>query len=107
VSLTSSDRILRAKIAAHALHAQRDSRELTAGARAAYWQSLLAQVDPEHVLDEPERVRRAESLRRSRLYAASLKSAQTRRAKKASVAADSTDAQEVRSAEPTSSTNAF
>lgn len=83
MALTKSERSLQAKAAAYALHSQRDSRELTVAARAGRWAKLLATVDPNNNLSEPERVRRAEALRKSQLYRAALKSAQVRRERKA------------------------
>lgn len=79
MALTKSERSLLASAAAYALHSQRDSRELTAPARAGRWAKLLATVDPEGVLPEPERVRRAEALRKSQLKFAAAKSAKVRR----------------------------
>jgi len=81
--LSPAERSMRARVAAYALHAQRDSRELTVKARSAAWQKYLDEVDPDGSLPEAERVRRAESLRKSRLLAASLKAAVARRTKKA------------------------
>ena len=57
--LSPSERSLRAKLAAHSLHAQRDSRELTANARSAFLQRFDDEVDPSRVLSSEERHRRA------------------------------------------------
>lgn len=57
--LSPSERSLRARLAAHSLHAQQDSRKLTANARSAFLQRFIDEVDPERVLSEPERLRRA------------------------------------------------
>ena len=95
--LSVAEKSMRAKAAAYALHSQRDSRELTAHARAGRWAKLLATVDPDGALPEPERVRRAEALRKSQLYRAALKSARVRAARKAATPAKVT-AQEVSSA---------
>jgi len=62
--LSPAERSMRARVAAYALHAQRDSRELTVKARSAAWQKYLDEVDPDGSLPEAERVRRAESLHR-------------------------------------------
>jgi hypothetical protein len=80
---SKAERTIRARAAAYALHSQRDSREVTANARSAAWLKYLERVDPEGELPEPERVRRAEALRRSVLLRASLKSAKARRTNKA------------------------
>lgn len=59
MSLTPEQRVLRARIAAHALHASRDSREVTASARAAFMSRFEREVDPDGALDPAERARRA------------------------------------------------
>jgi hypothetical protein len=79
--MSDAERTLRARVAAYALHAQRDSRDLTANARSAAWQRFVTAVDPDGTLPEPERIRRAESLRRSHLLRAALASAKARRTK--------------------------
>ena len=61
--LTAAQRSLRARIAAHLLHAQHDSRELTAKARAKFLAGFLDEVDPDRTLPETERLRRAEHAR--------------------------------------------
>ena len=57
--LTSQQRVLRARIAAHALHASHDPRQSTANARAAFLDRFLEEVDPNRELQEAERQRRA------------------------------------------------
>jgi hypothetical protein len=81
--LSQQERSLRARAAAYARAAKYDGREVTAKARSAAWQKYLDEVDPDGSLPEPERKRRAESLRKSRLLAASLKAAVGRRRKAA------------------------
>jgi hypothetical protein len=76
---TPSERSLSARAAAYARAARYDGREVTAKARAAVWEGYLFDVDPDHQLAEPERIRRAEALRKSKLYLAALKSAKVRR----------------------------
>ena len=79
---THADRVLRGRLGAHALHATHDSRELTAAARAAspgsldYW---LAQVPAD--LDDLERRRRAEHLKKAHFTRLALASARARRRK--------------------------
>lgn len=78
MTLTPSERSLRARMAAHSLHATHDSRELTERARAAgpgsmaYWDR---KVDPDGQLDAHERSRRAEHARKSYYASLALKSA--------------------------------
>lgn len=80
MALSAGERRLRAQVAAHELHASHDSREITANARARFLQSFLDRVDEEHPgLSEPERLRRAEHLRKAHMARLALKSAQARR----------------------------
>lgn len=78
-ALTPSERSMQARIAAHSLHAQYDSRELTAAGRKAFMDSFERKVDPEGVLDPAERRRRADHARKAHFTAMALKSAQARR----------------------------
>lgn len=61
-----------------------DGREHTEPARAAFLDSFAKQVDPEGVLPEAERLRRAEAARSAHFARLALLSAESRRAKKAS-----------------------
>jgi hypothetical protein len=54
-----AERSLRARLAAYALHAQRDSRETSAPGRAAFLARFEREVDPDGTLDPAERQRRA------------------------------------------------
>lgn len=89
---SSSDRRLQARAAAYARAAMYDGKVVTEAARAGRWAKLLATVDPDGALPEPERVRRAEALRKSQLFSAALKSARVRRMKKAADAPKSAPA---------------
>lgn len=62
--LTSAERRLRARAAAYRLHSLYDSRQLTANARAAFQERFAHQVDPDGMLPEAERQRRAECARK-------------------------------------------
>ncbi len=67
-------RTLRARIGAHALHAAGGTN--TVNARAAFRRRFEQEVDPEGILSEPERFRRAEHARKAyfaRLALASIK----------------------------------
>lgn len=84
MALTAAQRSQRASIAALELHAQRDSVEHTAPARAAspgqlpYWEHI---VDPDGELTPDERRRRAELKRRAHFKRLALRSAQARAAR--------------------------
>jgi len=80
MALSPSERTLRARLAAHVLHATHDPRSTTAAARRAFRDSFLAQVDSD--LPEDERRRRAEHLRRAHFLRLALASAKARRARK-------------------------
>ena len=80
--LTPSLASLRARIGANALHASRDSRETTAKARATFLARFEAEVDPDRVLPDAERLRRAEAAMRAHFSRLALKSAMMRRKKK-------------------------
>ncbi len=64
-SMSPAERSLRARIAAHAMHARRDPAETTAKVRAAFLNKFERQADPEGQLPPEERQRRAEHLRRA------------------------------------------
>ncbi len=81
-TLTPRERTLRAQIGAHALHASHDPRETTAKARAAFLGRFEDQVDPERVLPEEERRRRAEHARKAHFARLALASARARRERK-------------------------
>lgn len=80
-SLTPSERSLRARLAAHTLHAKRDARETSAAGRAAFLASFEEKVDPDGELSAEERTRRAEQLFKAHMTRLALKAAQARRAK--------------------------
>ena len=80
-SLTPAERTQRARLAAHVLHSKYDSRELTRPARDKFNQRFLNEVDPEHVLSEAERERRAEHARKAYFTRLAFKSAVARRTK--------------------------
>lgn len=76
--MTPEQRVLRAKLAAHTLHAKVDSREHTAPARRAFMARFEDEVDPDRVLPEAERRRRAEHARKAYFTRLALKSTQAR-----------------------------
>lgn len=77
--MTPDERALRARIAAHALHAQRDGREITAAARGKFLDRFARMVDPDLTLPEDERDRRARSALKAHMLSLSLRSAAARR----------------------------
>ena len=76
--LTPEQRVLRARIAAYALHARRDPRETTAPARAAFLDRFEREVDPDRRLPAADRVRRATAARRAYFTALALRSSKAR-----------------------------
>jgi hypothetical protein len=72
-----------ARIGAHALHAQYDSKELTRAGRAASAaaldERLLSVIDPESKLSPAERERRLGHARKAHFQKLALRSAQSRR----------------------------
>ncbi len=79
-SLSPTERTLRARLAAHEMHARNNGMQITAAARAAgpgqiqYW---LAQIDAD--LPEEERLRRAEHLKAAHYTRLAYLSAKARR----------------------------
>jgi hypothetical protein len=86
--MTPAERRLRGQAGAYALWAKHDPRELSKAGRDAAWERFIQLVDPERILPEAERQRRAEAARRSHLSSIALKSVQAR-AQKAGRRADS------------------
>ncbi len=78
MGLTPAQARLRARIAAHSLHSQRDSKEITAKARAAFRSKFEREVDPDGTLLAEERQRRADHARRAHMARLALKAARAR-----------------------------
>ena len=78
--LSTAERSLRGRIAAYSLHAQGGTN--TAPARRAFLSKFEAEVDPEGVLPEAERLRRAACARQVHFSRMALKSAKARRQRK-------------------------
>jgi hypothetical protein len=76
LSLTPQQRVLRARAAAHALHAQGGTN--TGPATAASLARFERQVDPDGVLDPVERARRAAHARKSYMTTLALKASRAR-----------------------------
>lgn len=75
--MTPAERSLRARIAAHHLHAQ--GKTNTVAARKAALDRFEKQVDPEGLLPEEERQRRAQHALRAHMQSLALRSARARR----------------------------
>jgi hypothetical protein len=85
--LSPAERSLRARLAAHTMHARHDARETTTAARAAFLARFEAEVDPDGLLSPEERRRRAEQARRAYFTRLALASAKARRGKRSGGAA--------------------
>lgn len=77
--MTPAERTLRARLAAHTLHAKVDSREHTKPARKAFLDRFENQVDPNRVLPVEERMRRADQAKKAYFTRLALKSVRARR----------------------------
>jgi hypothetical protein len=80
--LTPEQRSLRARIAAHTLHAQVDGAAHTAPARKAFLDRFETLVDPEGILPPDERRRRAGHAKKAHFQQLAYKSARARAARK-------------------------
>lgn len=80
--MSPAERSLRARMAAYKLHSRHDSRQLTANARAAFNDRFVREVDPDGILPEAERQRRAECARKAYFAGLAAKSAQARRVRR-------------------------
>jgi hypothetical protein len=97
LTLSPSERSLRARAAAHALHAQGGTS--TKAGTAAFLERFERAVDPDGSLPPEERARRAEHARKSYMSSLALKSSRARRRnEKAAAASDAATALEVRHA---------
>ena len=78
ISMSPTERSMRARIAAHTLHSKVDSRQHTEPARRAFLSRFEKQVDPDGTLPEAERLRRAEHAKQAYFTALSYKAARAR-----------------------------
>ncbi len=76
--LTPAQRSLRSRLAAYSLHAQRDPKETTQAARAAFLNRFEHEVDPDGSLPPAERARRAEAALRAHMTRLALASSRAR-----------------------------
>lgn len=80
--LTPAQRSERARIGGYALAASHDSRETSAAGRAAFMARFERQVDPEGILSETERQRRATAARKAYFGQLRLKALKGKEAKR-------------------------
>lgn len=78
---TPEQRVVRARIGAYAMHARNDPRETTRAGRAAFLARFEREGDPDGVLSEEERLRRAVAARRAYFARLALASSRARRAR--------------------------
>lgn len=69
---------LRGRIGGYRLAATHNSRETTSAARAAFARKFETSVDPDGILPEAERARRAEAARRAHMAELAYRSARAR-----------------------------
>lgn len=79
--MTRRELSIRGRIGAYSLHAKQDARETTAKARSVFLTRFEREVDPDGILPDAERNRRAEAARKAHFAKLALKSAQKRRRK--------------------------
>jgi hypothetical protein len=79
---SSAERSLAGRLGAYVVHSRYDGLEITAAARAAFRSRFEREVDPDGVLPEAERLRRADMARKAHFARLALKSAQVRRKKR-------------------------
>ena len=83
MALTPAQRSQRARIGGYALAASHDPRDYTEAARSKFRSRFVEQVDPDLLLPEHERARRAEAARKQYYTTLALKRAVARSNKKA------------------------
>ena len=74
-----AERSLQAQAAAYQLHSRYDSRDLTRNARRAFDDRFARQVDPDRVLPDAERARRAQCARKAYFAELAARSVRARR----------------------------
>lgn len=79
MTLSPAERTLKVRLAARSLHAQVNSRDHTEPARRVFMGRFEDQVDPNRVLPNAERQRRAEQAKKAYFTRLALKAAQERR----------------------------
>lgn len=82
-ALTPEQRAMRARLAAHAMHARYDTAKVSKPGRDAFLARFEREVDPDGVMPVAERLRRAEHAKRAHMTRLALRSARTRRMRSA------------------------
>ena len=80
MALTPTERTLRARVAAHAMHSRNDSMAVSQAGRDAFLERFAREVDPLRLLEPTERERRAQHALRAHMYRLSLAASKARRA---------------------------
>ena len=70
---------MNARMAAHAMHAKHNGKDITANARRTYLDNFEREVDPDGVLPAEERSKRAAHARKARMLWLAQRSAEARR----------------------------
>ena len=86
--LSPEQRILRARVAAHVMHARHNTEVVSRPGREAFLDRFDREVDPDGVLPVKERRRRAEHAKRAHMTKLALRSARNRRARAAASGAE-------------------
>lgn len=81
--LSPHERVLRARLAAHAMHASHDTRVVSKPGRDAFLARFESEVDPDGVLDPAERKRRAGHALKAHMTGLQLKAVRARRLRRA------------------------
>jgi hypothetical protein len=76
--VSPDERALISRMGAHALHSRHDSKAITQPARDAFMARFENEVDPDRVLPEAERKRRAEHAKKLHFTRLAFKSAKAR-----------------------------
>ncbi len=82
--MNKAQRQQRARIGGYTLAATHDPKQYTQAARNGFWQRFLNEVDPQRVLPEAERDRRAKAAMRAHMTRLALRSARARAKRKGS-----------------------
>jgi hypothetical protein len=80
--LDPAARTLRARIGAFAMHSKHPVEKTTRGGLDAAWQRFVLQVDPDGLLPEAERTRRAKAAQQAHMARLALRSVQARQGAK-------------------------
>lgn len=81
IEIDPQEMALRGRIGAYVTHSRHDPKETTAKARATFLSKFEREVDPDGVLPEDERQRRAEAARKAHFSRLAYESAKVRRRK--------------------------